>query len=106
MARIGWVPCGVCGNPEASLSENPTGTLSVQCHKCQFSGFGKAGTKAARTLRAQMTPDDDAPAAPPPPKPKAPAPELPATRAIPDPKPKPAAPAPKAPAAVGLLESL
>lgn len=101
MARIGWVPCGVCGNPEASLSENPTGTLSVQCHKCQFSGFGKAGTKAARILRASMKPDDDAPtvAAPkstPPAAPKA---------APPAPKPPAAAPT-KAPEPVGLLGSL
>jgi hypothetical protein len=71
------------------MSENPTGTLSVQCHKCQFSGYAKAGTKAARTLRASMKPDDDAPAVVP--AAKAPPPELPAARAIPDPKPKAAA---------------
>lgn len=96
MARIGWVPCGVCGNPEASLSENPTGTLSVQCHRCQFSGFAKAGTKAARTLRGQMKPDDE-PAAPPPAKPKT----TPASTA-----PAPAAPAPAPAKPRSLLESL
>jgi len=64
MARIGWVACGVCGNPEASVTENATGTLSVSCHKCQFSGYGKAGSKAARTIRGNLTPDDDAPTAP------------------------------------------
>lgn len=59
MARIGWVACGVCGNPESSVSENAAGTLSVSCHRCQFSGYAKAGTKGARTIRDQMTPDED-----------------------------------------------
>lgn len=72
MARIGWVACGVCGNPESSVTENAAGTLSVSCHKCQFSGYGKAGTKAARIIRGNMTPDEDAPA---PAKPKTPDPD-------------------------------
>jgi len=65
MARIGWVSCGVCGNPEASVSENTAGTLSVSCHKCQYSGYAKAGTKAARTIRAALKSDDDTPPAAP-----------------------------------------
>jgi hypothetical protein len=62
VARIGWVSCGVCGNPESSVSQNATETLSVQCHKCQFSGFAKAGTKGARLIRANLKTDDDQPA--------------------------------------------
>lgn len=57
MARIGWVACGVCGNPESSVSENAAGTLSVSCHRCQFSAYAKAGTKAARSIRDKMTPE-------------------------------------------------
>jgi len=64
MARIGWTKCGCCGNTEASISRTGTGTLSLSCHKCQFSGFAKAGTKAHRLILADMTPDDDADPAP------------------------------------------
>lgn len=64
MARIGWVACGLCGNPESSVSENAAGTLSVSCHKCQYSGYAKAGSKAARLVRSSMTADDDATIAP------------------------------------------
>ena len=60
MARIGWVACGLCGNPESSVSENAAGTLSVSCHKCQYSGYAKAGSKAARLVRAAMQADEDA----------------------------------------------
>ena len=81
MARIGWVACSVCGNPESSVTENATGTLSVSCHKCQFSGYAKPGSKAARLIRAAMKPDEDA---------TAPAP-LATTSAADPPKPKPAA---------------
>ena len=63
MARIGWGACGVCGNPEASITKNASETISVRCHRCEYSGFAKAGTKAARAILAQMTPDQDAPAA-------------------------------------------
>lgn len=60
MARIGWTKCGCCGNTEAAISRTGTGTLSLSCHKCQFSGFAKAGTKAHRLVLADMTPDDEA----------------------------------------------
>lgn len=60
MVRIGWVACSVCGQPEASVTENATGTLSVSCHKCQFSGYAKSGTKAARLIREKLRPDEDA----------------------------------------------
>lgn len=59
MPRVGWTKCGVCGNPESSVTENSAGTLSLACHKCQFSGYAKAGTKAARLVRAAMTPDEE-----------------------------------------------
>lgn len=61
MARIGGITCPLqCGNHDASVSENATGTLSVKCHRCEFSGFGTKGTKAARAIREQLKPDDDA----------------------------------------------
>lgn len=63
MARIGWTVCGCCGNPEASVSETKTGTLSITCHRCEFSAFAKPRTKAQRLVAAQMVrdQDDDAP---------------------------------------------
>lgn len=64
MARIGFTQCGCCGNPEASISRTGTGTLSVTCHRCEYSGFAKVGTKAHRLTMAAMTADDDAPADP------------------------------------------
>lgn len=67
MARIGWGTCGVCGNPEAAISRNDHGTVTVRCHRCEFSGYAKGGTKAARHILAGMTPDAEggAPAADP-----------------------------------------
>ena len=67
MARIGWAKCPIqtCGNTEASLSRNDHGTVTLRCHRCEFSGYAKAGTKAARDLLAGMKPDAEggAPAA-------------------------------------------
>lgn len=84
MARIGYTSCGCCGNPEASISRTATGTLSLTCHRCEFSGFAKVGTKAHRLTTAAMTPDEDetgapAPVSDPPPAktPKAPKPPTP-----------------------------
>jgi hypothetical protein len=100
MARIGWTKCGCCGNTEASISRTGTGTLSLSCHKCQFSGFAKAGTKAHRLILADMTPDEDA----------APDPAPAAVKVQPKTaKPAPAAdpiPAPKKPASVFSLGDL
>lgn len=62
MARIGYTTCKTCGNPEASVSETATGTLSVSCHRCELSSYAKKGSKAARLIRADLRPDDDAPA--------------------------------------------
>ena len=57
--RIGWTRCGCCGQPEAAVTETDKGTLSITCHKCQFSAYAKAGTKAKRLIQAGMTLDDE-----------------------------------------------
>lgn len=60
MARIGWTVCGCCGNPEASVSETKTGTLSITCHRCEFSAFAKPRTKAQKMIAQNMVRDQDA----------------------------------------------
>lgn len=77
MPRIGSMPClARCGTQDAAAEETAAGTLNVKCHRCGFSGYGKAGSKAKRLLAAMVVkdPDDDAaaPGAPPAP-PAAPA---------------------------------
>lgn len=88
MPRVGSVRCNLCGCQDAPVDKTATGTLSVKCHKCEFSGFAKPGTRAHRLISQAMTPDDDdgtpAPAAPKPPKPPKLPPELPGN-AIPAP---------------------
>lgn len=59
MARIGYTTCGTCGNSEATVSETATGTLSINCHKCEMSSYAKRGSKAARMIRANLRPDED-----------------------------------------------
>lgn len=71
------MPCPAgCGVTDAAADETATGTLNVKCHRCGFSGYGKAGTKAKRLLEARIVPDadDTAPPAGTPPAPAAPAP--------------------------------
>lgn len=81
--RIGYVRCGTCGNPEATVDEKATGTLSIGCHKCGMSSFAKPGTRAKRLVIEHMTPEDDG---------SAPAPAAkPAPSPTPTPTPKPAA---------------
>lgn len=70
------------------MDETGTGTVNVKCHRCGFSGYGKAGTKAKRLLEARIVPDPDDDT-----QPARPAATTPAA---------PAAPAP-APKAAGLL---
>ena len=53
------------------MAATDKGTLSVTCHRCQFSAYAKPGTKAARLIREAMKPDDDAPAPSPAPAPAA-----------------------------------
>lgn len=78
------MPCLVgCGVTDAAADETATGTLNVKCHRCGFSGYGKAGTKAKRLLEARVVPDpDETPAA------------APAAGPAPAPAPSPAAPRP------------
>lgn len=54
--------CPVCGAAEIAVSETGAGTVNVKCHRCELSAYAKPGTRAARLIRAAMTPDDDAPA--------------------------------------------
>ena len=89
MARIGWTKCGTCGNTEAAVSETGTGTLNISCHKCQFSGYAKKGTKAERLIRAAMSPDEDAGAPAPAPAAPAPAPKAPKAAPVASPSPPP-----------------
>jgi DNA-directed RNA polymerase subunit RPC12/RpoP len=81
--RIGWTKCGCCGNPEAAVNQTDKGTLSITCHKCQFSAFAKPGTKAKRLIQAALVadPDDEATAKPQPTEPAPPAPPAAATKA-------------------------
>ena len=94
MARVGSIACPApgCGNNAATVSETGAGTLNISCHRCQFSAYGKAGTKAKRLIQAAMTPDEDAAPAASPKPPVAAAPKAPPKG---DTKP-PAAPAPAA----------
>lgn len=57
--RIGYTRCGTCGNPEATVDQTKADTLAIGCHKCGFSGYAKAGTKAKRLVLAAMTPEVD-----------------------------------------------
>ena len=59
MARIGGHKCGCCGYEDATVSKTATGTLSLNCHRCEFSGFAKSGTKAHRLVNAGTTLDPD-----------------------------------------------
>jgi hypothetical protein len=93
--KIGYTKCEHCGNSEATVKETETGTLSVNCHHCDISSFAKAGTKAARLIRANLVAieGEDLDAARPP------------KGAAPKPTPAPA-PTPKKPASVFNLGSL
>ena len=75
MARIGGHKCGCCGYDDATVSKTATGTLSLNCHRCEFSGFAKTGTKAHRLVSAATTldPDYEEPAGNPVPELKTPA---------------------------------
>ena len=52
--KIGYTKCPHCDNKEATVKETYTGTLTVNCHHCDISSFAKAGTKAARLIRAGL----------------------------------------------------
>jgi hypothetical protein len=79
--RVGYIPCDGsdgCGNPERTVDETPTGSLSINCHRCGRSGFARPGSANKRKVQAVMTPagEDGAPTpkAPQAPEPKTPAP--------------------------------
>ena len=57
--KLGKRPCPVCGE-SVHVRANAAGTISITCSECDFSGFAKKGTDAARRL----TPASSAPAAP------------------------------------------
>lgn len=71
--KLGKRPCPLCGEP-VHVRTNAAGTVSIACPECDFSGFAKKGTQAARTLTAGLG-GDPAPEPKPadPPKPRAPA---------------------------------
>lgn len=64
MARAGHTTCPLCGTAEIAVTRTGAGTLNIKCHRCEFSGYGKPGSRAARLIAEKMTPDDDAPATP------------------------------------------
>lgn len=80
MAKVGTVACLCCGEA-IPVKETKGAGVSVCCPWCDFSGYAKAGTTAARNIKAKMKPDA---AETPAPAPK------PAPAAKPAPVPKPA----------------
>lgn len=75
MARIGETSCPLCNAGGCKVSETKTGTLTLTCGKCEFSGYGTKGTRAARLIRDKLTPDpsdETPPGTPPPPAPPKP----------------------------------
>jgi hypothetical protein len=63
--KLGKIPCPLCAHPIYSRV-NAAGTVSVSCDECDFSGFAKKGTTAARLLTpAASSPSAPAPGAPP-----------------------------------------
>lgn len=74
MARIGAIACPLCHTADIAVTETGAGTVNLKCHRCELSSYAKPGSRAARLIRQDMTPDDDAPpaaaaATPPPAKP-------------------------------------
>lgn len=78
---IGKMPCLCCGET-ITVKQADTGTLSLSCPDCDFSGYARAGTEAHRRTMKRITLRPDA-AAPVP---------------VPAPAPAPARPAPAKPA--------
>lgn len=113
MARIGAISCPLCHTADIAVTETGAGTVNLKCHRCELSSYAKPGSRAARLIRQDMTPDDDAPPAPaaapaaPPPAAKqvtkATAPATPKNAATPPPA---AAPVKKIPNSVFSLSDL
>ena len=51
---IGKMPCLCCGEV-LTVKQADTGTVSVSCPDCDFSGYGKAGNEAHRKIMARVT---------------------------------------------------
>lgn len=64
MARIGAISCPLCHTADIAVTETGAGTVNLKCHRCELSSYAKPGSRAARLIRQDMTPDDDAPPAP------------------------------------------
>lgn len=53
-ARLGKLPCPECGEI-VPLRQNETGTLSIACHECDFSGFAKNGSECHKRWLGKLT---------------------------------------------------
>lgn len=51
---IGKMPCLCCGET-ITVKQADTGTVSVSCPDCDFSGYGKVGTDAHRHIMGRVT---------------------------------------------------
>lgn len=90
---IGKMPCLCCGET-ITVKQADTGTVSVSCPDCDFSGYGKAGTDAHKRIMARVTlKASPEPAPTPASAAPAPAAKAPAPKAPPKPASAPAAPA-------------
>ena len=80
---IGKMACICCGE-QITVKQADTGTISVTCPDCDFTGYGKTGTDAHRILMARVTRK-----AMPEPEPAAPAVKLATAKPAPAPAPAP-----------------
>jgi len=48
-SKLGKRACPICGE-SVHVRQNAAGTVSVACHECDFHGYAKKGTIAARKL--------------------------------------------------------
>jgi hypothetical protein len=51
---IGKMACLCCGE-SITVKQSETGTVSVSCPDCDFSGYGKTGTDSHRAIMARVT---------------------------------------------------
>jgi hypothetical protein len=86
MARAGHTTCPLCGTAEIAVTRTGAGTLNLKCHRCEFSAYGKPGSRAARLIAEKMTADEDATEATPTAQPKTDAPAPPKTPKTPPPR--------------------
>lgn len=84
---IGKMQCLCCGET-ITVKQADTGTVSVSCPDCDFSGYGKAGTDAHKKIMARVTLRASAEPTPAPAAPPVPA-KKPAPAATPTPAPAP-----------------